>query len=187
MMKKVCVYIDGFNVFHAIKKAFGKKYYWINYKQLARQYIDIKNEKLVDVYYFSAYFYVDKEGVENHKEYVRALQRKGVKIILGKYLEKDATFVKKRHPIVSVKYGDRIDTQKEVIKNLPVPDLLTYNKYEEKRTDVNMAVQIVIDGLQDKYDKAIIITGDSDIAPAIEAIKRIKQKEFLAVIPIGRK
>jgi uncharacterized LabA/DUF88 family protein len=47
-----------------------------------------------------------------------------------------------------------------------------------------MAIQIVIDGLLDKYDKAIIITGDSDIAPAIEAVKRLKGKEFVSVVPI---
>ena len=182
-MKRVCVYIDGFNVFHAIKKAFGKKYFWLNYKQLAREYLQ-HWEILEQVYYFSAFFYSDAEGVKRHKEYVRALQKKGIKIILGNYQERDAKFDKKRNPINSVSYWKDTQTEKSEIQKLPVPDILAYNKFEEKRTDVNMAIQIVIDGLLDKYDKAIIITGDSDIAPAIEAVKRLKGKEFVSVVPI---
>jgi uncharacterized LabA/DUF88 family protein len=73
------------------------------------------------------------------------------------------------------------------IITLPLPDRMKFKKYEEKRTDVNMASYIIADGFNDKYDKAIIITGDSDIAPAIEMVKKFfPEKEFLAVIPIGR-
>ena len=100
-MKRVCVYIDGFNVFHAIKKAFWKKYFWLNYKQLAREYLQ-HWEILEQVYYFSAFFYSDAEGVERHKEYVRALQKKGIKIILGKYQERDAKFDKKEETKVEI-------------------------------------------------------------------------------------
>lgn len=185
-MKKVCVYIDGFNVFHAIKKAFWKKYYWLNYKQLAREYVEYW-EQVIEVYYFSALFYSDPEWVLRHKEYIKALQKKWVKIILWKYQEKEAKFDKKHNKIISVGYGKKVDTKKIEIEKLPVPDMLCYNKFEEKRTDVNMAIQIVIDWLKDKYDKAIIITWDSDIAPAIEAVKRLTGKEFLAVVPIGKK
>jgi hypothetical protein len=59
---------------------------------------------LEQVYYFSAFFYSDAEGVERHKEYVRALQKKGIKIILGKYQKRDTKFDKKRNPIISVSY-----------------------------------------------------------------------------------
>ena len=84
---------------------------------------------------------------------------------------------------MSITYGKITDTD----ENFPAPDKFKYDKYEEKRTDVNMAVQIVYDGLQNKYDKAIIITGDSDIVPAIDAVKHFDStKEFVAVIPIGR-
>jgi uncharacterized LabA/DUF88 family protein len=185
-MKKVCVYIDWFNVFHAIKQAFGKKYYWLNYKQLARKYLE-HGDNLIKVYYFSAFFYSDPKWVERHKEYVRALQKKGVKIILGKYQERESKFDKKRNKILSVAYGKQIETKVSNINKLPVPDMLSYNKFEEKRTDVNMAIQIVIDWLMNKYDKAIIITWDSDIAPAIKAVKKITNKEFVSVIPIGKR
>jgi uncharacterized LabA/DUF88 family protein len=62
---------------------------------------------------------------------------------------------------------------------------MTFLKPEEKRTDVNMAIQIVEDGFKDKYDKAIIFTGDSDISPAITMIKKnFPNKQFVSVIPM---
>jgi hypothetical protein len=36
---RVSFYIDGFNFLNAIKLLFGKKYYWINYRSLARKYL----------------------------------------------------------------------------------------------------------------------------------------------------
>jgi uncharacterized LabA/DUF88 family protein len=48
-----------------------------------------------------------------------------------------------------------------------------------------MAIQIVEDGFKDKYDKAIIFTGDSDISPAITMIKKnFPNKQFVSVIPM---
>lgn len=185
-MKKVCVYIDGFNVFHALKQSFWKKYYWLNYKQLSRAYLE-HWDHLVEVYYFSALFYSDPEGVERHKEYIRVLQKKWVKIILWKYQERESKFNKKHNKVLSIAYDGRVGTHEKGIKQLPIPDQLIYSKFEEKRTDVNMAVQIVMDWLRDKYDKAIIITWDSDIAPAVEAIKRVSNKEFVSVIPVWKK
>ena len=38
----------------------------------------------------------------------------------------------------------------------------TYHTYEEKQTDVNIAIQLFKLSIEDKYDKAIIISGDSD-------------------------
>ena len=56
--------------------------------------------------------------------------------------------------------------------------------HEEKQIDVNMALQILDDAYNDKYDVAFIMSGDSDIVPAIKAVKRkFPDKKFLAVLP----
>jgi hypothetical protein len=77
----VAVYIDGFNVFYSLKARFGKKYYWADYMSLAKSYLQ-HNEKLVDLYYFTAYFTQDMQGAKKHKQYVSALTTTGVKTIL---------------------------------------------------------------------------------------------------------
>jgi len=49
---------------------------------------------------------------------------------------------------------------------------LKYQTYEEKRTDVNIAIKILEDAFLKKYDRAIIMSGDSDIVPSIESVKK---------------
>jgi uncharacterized LabA/DUF88 family protein len=58
---------------------------------------------------------------------------------------------------------------------------------QEKKTDVNIATTLIIDALDDKFDTAIIVTGDSDIAPALEVIKKKKpEKRLVAAFPPNR-
>lgn len=49
------VYIDGYNVSRSLKTKYGKKYYWLNYKALAEQYLE-DNDTLVGVRYFTAVY-----------------------------------------------------------------------------------------------------------------------------------
>jgi uncharacterized LabA/DUF88 family protein len=63
----------------------------------------------------------------------------------------------------------------------------TYQTFEEKQTDVNIAIQLFKLAIQEKYDKALIISGDSDLIPSIEAVKSIfPNKQVGVIIPIGR-
>jgi uncharacterized LabA/DUF88 family protein len=42
---------------------------------------------------------------------------------------------------------------------------------EEKQTDVNIAVELLLDGIDpDGYDRAILLSGDTDLAPAVWAV-----------------
>lgn len=43
----------------------------------------------------------------------------------------------------------------------------------EKRVDVRLAVNMIMDAYGDRYDEAILMSGDSDFVPAIEAVKII--------------
>ena len=40
----------------------------------------------------------------------------------------------------------------------------------EKMTDVNIATHLIIDAFQDRYDMAMLISGDSDLVPPIKAV-----------------
>jgi len=57
-------------------------------------------------------------------------------------------------------------------KNKFLPKFLQYQTYEEKRTDVNIAIKILEDAFLWKYERAIIMSWDSDIVPAIESVKK---------------
>ena len=51
-----------------------------------------------------------------------------------------------------------------------------YNRtYEEKKTDVNIACEMLADAYEDRFDIAFLVSGDSDLAPPVEkAIARGK-------------
>ena len=58
---------------------------------------------------------------------------------------------------------------------------------QEKKTDVNIATNLICDALGDKYDTAILVTADSDIVPAIQAVRKLKPtKRIVVAFPPGR-
>ena len=58
--------------------------------------------------------------------------------------------------------------------------------FEEKRTDVNIAIHLFQNAVMDAYDKAVLVSGD--IIPAVQAVqKTFPQKNLSVVIPIGRR
>ncbi|MDR0860434.1 MAG: hypothetical protein LBO09_05715 [Candidatus Peribacteria bacterium] len=57
-------------------------------------------EKIVDIKYFTAYPLKDPEGNKRLKQYLQALDRRGIKIILGKYQEIKKSFSRKHNYII---------------------------------------------------------------------------------------
>jgi uncharacterized LabA/DUF88 family protein len=54
-------------------------------------------------------------------------------------------------------------------------------------TDVNIAVEILSDAYLDKYDTALLITGDSDLVPPINAVHNFfKNKRVVVAFPPNR-
>ena len=59
--------------------------------------------------------------------------------------------------------------------------------YEEKMTDVNIAVELLGDAQDDAFDTAIIISGDSDLTPPVRAIlDRYPEKRVIVASPPSR-
>ena len=60
-------------------------------------------------------------------------------------------------------------------------------KNEEMRTDVNIAVRMLEDADDDRFDTAIIISGDSDLTAPIQAVgRRFHRKRVLVGFPPKR-
>ena len=64
---------------------------------------------------------------------------------------------------------------------------IMFTVHEEKLTDVNIATRLLIDAQRNKFDRAIIISGDNDLAPAIHAAKELySTKQIGVIVPIDR-
>ena len=166
MDKRIVFFFDGFNLWHALdhnpalrNKNQYHKYKWLNLHRLAQCFVPEK--EIAGLYYFTALAVWDPNKVARHKTYISALRSVGAKIIFGNFKLRD----KKCHLCQGI-----------------------YKAYEEKHTDVNIAITLFQSALKDEYDTAIIVSGDSDLVPAIEAVKMtFPGKQMGVMIPIGRR
>jgi uncharacterized LabA/DUF88 family protein len=160
-MVRAAFLIDGFNMYHALAcNSQFRRYKWLNYRELCGCYVK-KTEQIVSVCYFTSYNTYEPQKTARHQIYVAALQSVGVVTIFGAY-----------------KIRDR---KCKICKNV-------YQGLEEKLTDVNIAVKLLEQGINNTCDLVFLISGDNDLVPAIRSFKRnFPQKELRIVIPIGRR
>lgn len=176
IMKKVAFLVDGFNLYHAIDKNFGdSKYKWLNLRKLAENLID-EDCEVARLFYFTAYVTWDKNKMERHKKYIKALSANKTEIILGKFKKVTKTI---RADVMTIETD---------LEGYYIPNELKYCTFEEKRTDVNIAVKIIELALSGKYDEIYIVSGDSDFVPAINFVKqKFKSIKFINVLPFNSK
>lgn len=158
--KKVAVYVDGFNLYHALDNLSKPHFKWLDLKSLAEKFIDHQNEVIEKLYYFSAVAtFMKADVVQRHKTYIEALLTKGIEFVEGNFKKKDLCY-----------------------KNQHLE--FKWKKHEEKETDVNISIYIVRDAIRKKFDKAILITNDTDIVPAVKmARNENKELEFKILTP----
>jgi uncharacterized LabA/DUF88 family protein len=159
-MKKAIYFIDGFNLYHALQ-AYNAyhKYKWLDLSKLPRHFRPGFQTK--DIFYFTALASWNPDKVKRHRLYIRALESKSVKIVYGEFRKRTHT----------CRYCRR-----------------DFDTFEEKQTDVNIAIWLLKLAFEDQYDLAMIVSGDSDLIPSIRAVKTaFPSKEIGIVIPIGRR
>ena len=153
-MRRVIAYVDGFNLYHAIDALKRPHLKWLNLQALAESLAG-RNETVVGVYYFTAYATWIRGAPGRHKEYISALEHVGVRCVVGHFKEKHRQ---------CVSCGAK------------------WIGHEEKETDVAIAVQLVADAFRDQYDRALIISADSDLGPAIKTVRAHFPEKTLNVI-----
>jgi len=165
-MPKIVAFIDGFNLYHALDYFENgsdhyrfRKYKWLNLRKLASMFVFGK-DTLEEVLYFTTLATWDAGKTVRHRLYIRALESQGVKTVYGEFKRK------RKHCHVCNSY---------------------FWSFEEKQTDVNIALNLFQLAIRERYDKALIISGDTDLIPAVKAVRStFPAKQIGVVIPIGR-
>jgi len=63
----------------------------------------------------------------------------------------------------------------------------TWKRHEEKETDVHFCLTFLEDAIDDIFDRAIIISADSDIVPSVRAVRRrLPGKQVFLATPPNR-
>lgn len=156
--KKSIVYIDGFNLYYGLMR--GGPYKWLNLQKYFERLRP--DDDIQAIRYFTAM--VDGPRRPNQETYLRALETLPlVEIVLGRFKDKQV-----RCGVQACSFSGR--------KIFLVP--------EEKRTDVSIAVRMLDDAYQNLCDRFVIVSGDSDLVPAVNMVKsRFPQKELIVYVP----
>lgn len=159
-MNKVVVYIDGFNLYFGIKELKKKNLYWLDLKKLSISLLK-PTQTLISVKYFTSRITLPLDKAQRQKSFIEATETlSDVQIYYGQYISTPRTCRNCGH---------------------------TYLVYSEKKTDVNLAVEMLIDAFNDVYDTAIVISADSDLSGSISSVlKRFPEKRIITAFPPKR-
>lgn len=170
-MQRVRFLVDGFNLYHSLKDAgeerdselgttgcLGTR--WLDISKLCKSLSSghLRKHKVEKIQYFSAY----------------------------------ATHLQERKPQVIQRHERYIEALKSsgvevVLGKFKKAGPPNYSRYEEKGTDVAIAAHMLVAFALDTCDTVVLVTGDTDLVPAIELAKTtFPNKRIGVLIPHNR-
>ena len=170
-MKKTLVYIDGYNLYYGLLKE-SPDSKWLNLRALVAAMFKEKHE-IRSIKFFTARVRTyphDIAAEERQKIYLQALAAfGGVEIIEGFYSKKKIWL-----PHVNRKCKTCEESHAGMAHVV---------KLEEKRSDVNLAVAALVDAMRSDADCFVLVTGDSDQAGTVYALRHEFGKSVLVFNP----
>ena len=158
MGKAAIVYVDGFNLYYGALR--GTPHKWLDLER----FFDLcrTHDQILQIRYFTAI--VTGPARERQRVYLQALSTLSrVSVILGKFKNKQV-----RCGVPSCRHtGTRV-----------------FQLPEEKRTDVNIAVQMLTDAYNNRCERIVVVSDDSDLVPAVTHIKAMcPEKRISLYVP----
>ena len=164
MAHRVAAYIDGFNLFYGMRSKGWQRFYWLDAYKLAGNLL-LSSQQLSIVRYFTAPILPDPNDPDKDKRQTT-------------YLDALATL-----PSLSIEKGYYRS------KNYKCPRCgAPKTIYEEKTTDVNIAVAMLTDAYANLFDTAILVSGDGDLVPPVQTVLAgFQSKRVVIAFPPNRK
>ena len=156
--KRSIIYIDGFNFYYGLVR--GGPYKWLN---LERYFSRLRPDDDIQVIrYFTAM--VRGRRRVNQETYLKALETlPSVRVYFGRFKD--------------------VQTECKVASCQHVGSRL-FRKPEEKRTDVAIGVHMLKDAFTNSCDRLVVVSGDSDLVPAVDMVKStFPLKEVIVYVP----
>lgn len=166
---RVLVLIDGFNYYHKLKnyqKEFQTCVKWLNYKEMVESALIEYDDFQLEIIYFSAIAdQHTKHSVERHQQYIRALKKTGVEIVLGEFKGKSMPCCPKKQCRGCNSLG------------------LGQVRQEEKNTDVNIAIKLLEYAIFDKFDDCYLLSEDNDFVSVVKRVKELYPDKRIIICP----
>lgn len=164
---KTYVYVDGFNLYYGALK--GTAYKWLDLRALFPRILR-PNHQIEKIKFFTARvkpppWDPNNDSHVRQEVYLRALDASGgVDIIEGHYLTHPV-----KMPMVRPSHGRN--------------PLCEVWKTEEKGSDVNLAVHLLDDAWAKRFECAVIVSNDSDLAESLRLATLARKVPYLLVTP----
>lgn len=160
-MDRVAIFVDGSNLYHALKRTFKRTDLKFDAfaEALTQRFPD---RKLVRMYYYQAVCDQDADPnmYKNQQRFLANLQR-------TPYLQLKRGRLERRPSEIELSLDEQ--SRVEEVLGRPLPQYA----YVEKGVDVQLAVDMLHYAVTNTYDVAILVSGDGDFAPAVEAVKQL--------------
>jgi len=159
---RTAFFVDGYNLYYGVLQ--GSDHKWLDLSALLAEILRIQDPaaELVSVDYFTSPVITNlaTRGIVSNdaqSRYIRALQAKGVSVTLG------------RHRLARGYAPRYLDGHKPSRK-----DQVAIWELEEKETDVNLALgmyRAACRAVDLQLNQIVLVSGDTDLAPALAAIR----------------
>ncbi|ADJ26732.1 conserved hypothetical protein [Dehalogenimonas lykanthroporepellens BL-DC-9] len=192
---KTNVYIDGFNLYYGALKYTGYK--WLNLYEMCRRLFP--SDSINKIRYFTARVKPSPHDINapvRQDIYLRALRTiPEITIFEGRYVQHPTLAA--QYPLVYLNHPKKHTALKPSIITKPefaymadgcsLPSsspICTYIlKREEKGSDVNLASMLLSDCYEGDFEKAVVISNDSDLCMPIELVMRRCNRPVTVVNP----
>lgn len=162
-MERVITYIDGFNLYFGLKAKRLRRFYWLDVHRLSRAQLKARQTLEHVKYFTSRVSSTPSDPDQNRRQNV--------------FLEATATL-----PQTSLYFGHYLS--KRVVCHACGA---SWQKPEEKMTDVNIAMELIVDAQQDRFDTALLISADSDLTgPVVKVRTLFPKKRIIVAFPPAR-
>jgi uncharacterized LabA/DUF88 family protein len=168
---RVFSYIDGFNLFYGMcdkanTRVNGtlinqqwRRYSWLDLCRFSQSLL-VPGQQLIHTKYFTS----------------RVKGRPASQQRQSTYLDALGTL-----PNLTIFHG-QFQPDKKTCSNCGTPSY----PLQEKKTDVNIATQMINDALQRNFDVAILVSGDSDQVPTVEMVRSVFRRRVIVAFPPRR-
>lgn len=157
--KRARLYVDGFNLHHAILDLGRRELLWLDLNALGQALLP-PNERLAGVTWASAHRPQRRDRMEAFLAYEEALTARRVRCLMGHF----------------VIHGDQCQACGA-----------QWTAATEKQSDVNLALAVASDAAANRFDTAYILTTDGDHAATTRFLhEAYPDKTVVSVAPPGR-
>ncbi|UWR15145.1 NYN domain-containing protein [Sulfitobacter sp. M368] len=154
--RRAVLYVDGFNLYHPLCELNDNTLKWLNLWALGQRICQDRQHNLVGVKYCTAFQKRDSDQLSRHKIYINALEAVNVETVYGHYIHADS-------------------------KPCGACGMVTTH-LNEKQTDINLALSLFSDAMQDAFDYAYLLSADSDQAATGKFLRDFFPKKKLITV-----